>query len=193
MAGAALVGQKAEKIVHRIEPRGIDHRAALAAHGDERGMAQAVEVKGQGIGCETKFGRDLACGQSARAGADQQPEDFEAVGLRQRGESGDGVYCFHISTNIEILNQDQELRLEASAPDPLFAQDFFAQPSLIRARLPKPLLFQAFLSDARPLSDHLGAGFAHTGCPRGRSAVMRGLDPRIHPLPNVPGGRGTPP
>ena len=59
---ATVLSEEGNKIVHRLEPRGIDHRAAVAADGDQSGKAQPVEMKGERIRGETEFFGDLAGG-----------------------------------------------------------------------------------------------------------------------------------
>ena len=88
---ATVLSEEGNKIVHRLEPRGIDHRAAVAADGDQSGKAQPVEMKGERIRGETEFFGDLAGGHALRAGLHQQTEDFQAVVLGKRAQSRDGI------------------------------------------------------------------------------------------------------
>ena len=49
-APAAILGEELHERVHGLEPRRIDHRAALAPHRHQPGIAQPVEMKRQRVG-----------------------------------------------------------------------------------------------------------------------------------------------
>src|SRR5438477_12889188 len=85
-ASATVLSEEGNKIVHRLEPRGIDHRTAVAADGDQSGKAQPVKMKGERVGRETEFFSDLASRHALRAGLHQQTEDFQAVVLGKRAQ-----------------------------------------------------------------------------------------------------------
>jgi hypothetical protein len=38
---------------------------------------------------------------------DEQPKDFQPSFLREGGQGGDDIQCFHISANIEIYHKRQ--------------------------------------------------------------------------------------
>jgi hypothetical protein len=63
---------------------------------------QPVEVKRQRVGGKIERFCDRVGGHAIGAGLHQQAEDVEAVLLRKRGERGDGIYLFFISTDIEM-------------------------------------------------------------------------------------------
>ena len=66
-------------------------------------------MKGQRIGRQLKRFGDCAGGHPVRAGPNQQPEDVEAVVLREGCESSYGIMFFHISTNIEMYDRKQAI------------------------------------------------------------------------------------
>src|SRR5579872_870574 len=105
---AAIFGQERNEAIHRLEARGIDHRAALAAHGDKSCRTKPVEMKSERVGRKPQGLRDVARGHAVRPGLHQSAEDFQPVFLGKRGEGGDGICRFHISTNIEIMTGCQE-------------------------------------------------------------------------------------
>ena len=88
---AAIVGEISDQRVHRLEPGRIDHRAALAAHRDDAGDPQPVEMKGQRVGRETKRFGDGARSHTLEAGLHQQAEHVEAVVLGEGGQGRDGI------------------------------------------------------------------------------------------------------
>src|SRR5208282_4806778 len=106
---AAILGEEGEQRVHGVEARGIDHRTAVSAHGDQSRSAQAVEMKSERIRRETKRSGDFARGHPLRSGLYQQTEYVETIVLGERGQSRNGVGVFHTSTNIEILAASQLL------------------------------------------------------------------------------------
>ena len=65
-------------------------------------MGQFLEVKRQRRGGKAQALPDFADRQALRAGFDQQPEDGQPGFVRQGGKSCDNVFCFHISSIIEI-------------------------------------------------------------------------------------------
>src|SRR4030081_394100 len=66
-AATAVVSQKAEQRVHRLEARRVDHRPAFAADRDQAGLAQTIEVEGERIGGEVESGSDRAGRHAFRA------------------------------------------------------------------------------------------------------------------------------
>src|ERR1700744_688949 len=80
---ATVLGEETNKAVHRLEPRRIDHAAAVAAYRDQSREAEPVEVKGQRVRCEAEPFGDLTGRHAFRAGLDQQPEDIQTVLLGQ--------------------------------------------------------------------------------------------------------------
>jgi hypothetical protein len=62
----------------------------------------------------------MARGYTLRAGLYQQPKDFQPIVLGKRGKRRDGIYRFHISTNIEILIKGQAV---ATAIEDVLAED----------------------------------------------------------------------
>src|ERR1700693_176012 len=61
-ARAAVLAEIGEERLHAVEPGGIDHRPTGPAHADEAGVAQPVEMKGEGVGREPERGRHLTRG-----------------------------------------------------------------------------------------------------------------------------------
>src|SRR4029078_3727042 len=57
---AALIGEIGNKGVHRIELSRIDHRTSPTLHGYKSGVAQAIEVKCQGVGRQPQAGGNMA-------------------------------------------------------------------------------------------------------------------------------------
>ena len=82
--------------------RGVDHRATVAAYCDETGLSESVEVKCECVWCNTKFCRNLTGGHAARPRLNQHAVDIETVFLREGGERHDGLFYFHLSTNMEM-------------------------------------------------------------------------------------------
>lgn len=103
-----MVGEIRHERIHRLEPSRIDHRTAVAARGNEACVAQAVQMKCQCAGRQSKAGADMTGRHPARAGLDQQAEYVEAAVLRQSRQNGDGILFFHISIFIEMIASGQE-------------------------------------------------------------------------------------
>ena len=102
--------RKPTRRVHRLEPRRIDHRAAVAAHRDKPGHSQPVEMERQRVGREVERVGDRAGRHSLRAGLHQQAEYIEPIILGERGQRRDGICLFHISTIIEMSTVVKALR-----------------------------------------------------------------------------------
>ena len=102
MSGAAFLGEEADQRVHGVVTRRVDHRAAVAAHGHEAGLAQTVEVKREGVRRQSERGCDLARRNAVRSRLNQQPVGVEAIFLRQGRKGIDDGGLFHISTIIEM-------------------------------------------------------------------------------------------
>jgi hypothetical protein len=49
---AAILSEEAEKLVHDLELRRIDHRPAFSPHCDEAGVSQAVEMECERVRCK---------------------------------------------------------------------------------------------------------------------------------------------
>src|SRR5712672_569447 len=73
-AATAVFSQEAEQRVHRLEARGVDHRATFTANRDQTGLAQTIEVEGERVGCKREGGGDCARRHSLRAGLHEQAE-----------------------------------------------------------------------------------------------------------------------
>ena len=99
---AAVLGQEAEQFVHRLEPRGIDHRATLATYRDKAREAQSVKMEGERIRREIESRRDGARRHAFRSSLNQKAENIEAVLLRESGQCGQNVLLLHTSTDIEM-------------------------------------------------------------------------------------------
>ena len=67
-------------------------------------MAKLVEVEGQRIGGQAQALGDLAGGKAFGAGLDEEAEDVEPGFLGEGGKGGYGVWFFHSSMVLEILN-----------------------------------------------------------------------------------------
>jgi hypothetical protein len=106
---AAIIGEIADQRVHRFELGRIDHRAALAAHGDKTGGPQPIEMKGQRVRCEIERGCDRAGRHPLGSGLHQQAEHVEPIVLSERGQGCDDVWLFHISMIIEITSRRQAI------------------------------------------------------------------------------------
>src|ERR1051326_8863557 len=107
---ATVLGEEGNELVHRLVARRIDHGAAVAADRDQSGKAEPVEMEGQRVEGETELVSHLAGGHALRTGLDQQAEDLQAIVLGKRGQSRNGFWRFHISTNMEIFAESQEAR-----------------------------------------------------------------------------------
>src|ERR1051326_7202823 len=105
---ATVLGEEGNELVHRLVARLRDHGAAVAADRDQSGKAEPVEMEGQRVGGETELLGHLAGGHALRAGLDQQAKDLQAIVLGKRGQSRNGFWCFHISTNMEVFADSQE-------------------------------------------------------------------------------------
>jgi hypothetical protein len=99
---AAILRQIAEQGIHRFVLRGVDHRATIAADGDQPGHAQPVEMKGQRVGRQVECLGHLPGGHAFRTGLHQQPKHSETIVLGERGQSRHGICLFHASTITEI-------------------------------------------------------------------------------------------
>jgi hypothetical protein len=101
LPAAAILGQVGQQCVHGVEARGVDHRAAVAADRDERGLPQPVEMKRQRVGRQAEPRRHFPGRQALGSRLYQQPVGVEPVVLGERGQGRDGIDLFHISTIIE--------------------------------------------------------------------------------------------
>jgi hypothetical protein len=99
---ATILGEEAEERIHPVELGGVDHRPAIAAHGDEPGGPQPIEMEAQGIRREVECGSNGARRHSLGTGLHQQAEYVEPTVLCESGQGRDGICLFHISTNIEM-------------------------------------------------------------------------------------------
>jgi len=108
-AAAAILGEKAEQRIHGLELRSVDHRAAIAAHGDKPGGPQPIEVKRQRIRGEIERGGDSTRRHALGSGLHQQAEYIEPVILCERGQGGNDICLFHISTNMETMGRRQAI------------------------------------------------------------------------------------
>ncbi len=82
--------------------------AAVAADGDQTGVAKAIGMKRQVAGRDTEPRRDLAGPQTFRTGLDQQAEHIEPGVLGERRERRHNFHLFHISIIIELCNSRQD-------------------------------------------------------------------------------------
>src|SRR5215510_9486554 len=103
---AAILREVAEQRVHGVVARGVDHRPPFAPHGDEPGLAQAVEVERQRVRRQPDRVRHLSGGNAFRSRLHQQAVGFEAMLLRKRSERRDGVGFPHCSTIIEMSRRE---------------------------------------------------------------------------------------
>jgi hypothetical protein len=104
---ATIFGQVSEQSIHRFEACRVDHRATVAADRDETGLSQAIEMKGQRVGCDIERLGDLSCGHAFSTRLNQQAECIKTVLLRERGQSRHSILLFHISIHIEMLRVGQ--------------------------------------------------------------------------------------
>src|SRR5262249_28073120 len=100
---ATVLGQEGDEAVHRLEASRVDHRAPVAAHGDQPSDAETVEMERERVGGESELLRDPSSGHTLRPCFYEQAEDIEAIFLRERSEGRDGLHRFHVSTIIEML------------------------------------------------------------------------------------------
>lgn len=100
---ATVLGEEGQKAVHRLEARGVNHRAAVTAHRDKARDAQSIEMERERVGREPEPFSDLASRHPIPPRLDKQAEDIKAVVLREGSQSRHGVGCFHISTNIQLF------------------------------------------------------------------------------------------
>jgi len=96
-----MIGKIRHKRIHGLEPRRIDHRAAVTPRRDKTRIAQAIEMERQRIGRQPQAAGNMACRHALRPGLDQKPEYGEAIVLRKRGQNRQSVLFSHISIVIE--------------------------------------------------------------------------------------------
>jgi predicted MFS family arabinose efflux permease len=65
-------------------------------------------MKSQSVRGKPQRARNLTGRHAIRTGFDQQPENIQPVILGERGEGCDGIYLFHISTNMEVMDACQQ-------------------------------------------------------------------------------------
>jgi hypothetical protein len=99
---AAIFGQVSEQSIHRFEACRVDHRATVAADRDESCLSQAIEMKGQRVGCDIERLGDLSRSHAFSTRLNQQAECIKTVFLRERSQSRHSILFFHISTYIEM-------------------------------------------------------------------------------------------
>jgi hypothetical protein len=102
-ARAAVFGEEAEQRIHLFVLRGVNHRTAVAPHGNETGHAQPVEMKRQRVRCEIKRRGDCTGLHAFRPRLNEQAENVETIILGESSQRRDGILFFHISTNMEML------------------------------------------------------------------------------------------
>ena len=105
-AGAAILHEVGEELVHPAIVGAVDQRAALPLLPDQPRPAEAGEMEGErAVGKAEPLGQ-RAGGQALLAGLDEQAEQRQPVLLGERGQSGDGLGRLHarpsLSTIIEI-------------------------------------------------------------------------------------------
>src|SRR5271169_1292275 len=91
---AAIIGQVAEQHIHGVEPRGVNHRAALAPDGDESGLAQAIEMEGQGVRRESKSVGDLSRRHPGGSRLDKKTVSIKTIVLSEGGQGRNGILLF---------------------------------------------------------------------------------------------------
>jgi hypothetical protein len=100
---ATILSEEANKIVHRLKLRRIDHGAAVATDSDQSRKAEAVEMECQRVGSEAEPFGDLAGRHAFRPGLYEHPKDCQTVFLGECSQRRDSVRRSHISTNIETF------------------------------------------------------------------------------------------
>jgi hypothetical protein len=65
---ATVIGEEGKEIVHRLEPRRIDHGTSITADADQSGKAESVEVKCERIRSEAQFFDDMTSCHVFRTG-----------------------------------------------------------------------------------------------------------------------------
>ena len=105
-AAAAIFGKVGDELVHRGEVGAVDQRAALPLRLDQPGALQLGEMERQAAVGQVERLSDAARGHALPAGLDEQPEQSEAMLLRQSGKTGDHRVRLHrhphVSINVEM-------------------------------------------------------------------------------------------
>jgi hypothetical protein len=102
-AAATVFGEEAKQRVHLFEPRRVDHRAALAAHGNKTRRAKSIKMESQGIRREIESVCDRARWHALLSSLHKQPEHIETIVLRERRQGNNSICLFHISMFVEII------------------------------------------------------------------------------------------
>ena len=107
-SGAAVFGQISHQPVHGGVIGGIDQVSAEAPLGDQTGMHELLQVKGERGRRDAKAIRDNARRKPLGAAGHQHPEQRQPGLLGEGAESRDRVFLihqhnFHISTGIKIV------------------------------------------------------------------------------------------
>src|SRR5215469_7757599 len=82
---ATVLREEGNEIVHRLEPRRIDHGTSITADADQSCEAEPVKVKCERIRREAKLFGDVAGCHAFQAGLHKQAEDLQTVFLGERG------------------------------------------------------------------------------------------------------------
>jgi hypothetical protein len=102
-AATAIFSQIAKQRIHSVEPRGIDHRSAIAAYGDQSGFTKPIEMEGQGIWRKPERRGDFARSQTVPPGLHEQAVSIKAVFLGKGRQGSKYIGLFHISIIIEMM------------------------------------------------------------------------------------------
>jgi hypothetical protein len=95
VAAAAVLGQERQQRTHALDVDRVDDAALVARRGDEAGALEMGEMRRQGRGRDRQPLGDLSGRQAKGTLADQEAEDLQPGGVRQRGERLQGVWCLH--------------------------------------------------------------------------------------------------
>jgi hypothetical protein len=106
---AAVLGQIIEQRVHRRKTGRIDHRPAVSPHRHKPRLSKAIKMKRQGVRGHIECLSDLSGRHAFWSCLDEQAEGVKPAVLRKRGQSRDGIFLSHTSTNIEMLLPCQPL------------------------------------------------------------------------------------
>jgi hypothetical protein len=112
MFGAALatiLRQVTEEGTHGPKAGGIDHRPPVPSYRHKPGLAQAIEMKRQGVWRHVERFRNLSGRQTIWPCLDEQMERVEAALLRECGESRNSLVLSHISIYLETSPRGREI------------------------------------------------------------------------------------
>src|SRR5687767_2900401 len=101
-AAAAVLRQERHERRHALEVDRVIDEAAFLPSGDEAALRERLQVERQGCRRNVELLSDDARSHALRPRLDEETEDRKTGVLRERGERGDGVFDFHVSSIMEM-------------------------------------------------------------------------------------------